>query len=89
MSTRRDPFAPYRTADELARGRRQTLVYLAVAVSAVALAIVAQRYVGNPRLTEVYLLAAGLHLLGAVGPAIRWSRTPDLDTALVAERIEP
>lgn len=85
MSSRRDPFAPYRTADELARGRRQTVLYLAVTVAAVVLAIVAHRYVGDPRLTRVYLLAAGLHLLGAVGPAIRWSRTPDLERVPVTE----
>jgi hypothetical protein len=65
------------------------MVYLAITVAAVMLAIVAQRYVGDPRLTRVYLLAAALHLLGALGPAIRWSRTPDLETVRVSERVEP
>lgn len=80
MSSKRDPLGPYRTPDELARGKRQTAINLVIAVLAVTLSGVAGRHLDDDRLATVYLLAGLLHFLGALGPAIRWSRTGEFET---------
>lgn len=77
MSTTRDPFAPFQTRDELAKGKRKVLLSLAVAVVATVLGVLAVRAVGDPRLATAYLAAAALHFGAGLGPAIRWSRTPE------------
>ncbi|UMG91907.1 hypothetical protein [Nocardioides sp. TF02-7] len=74
MSTA-SPLGPYRSPEELARGRRRALVHLLVAVAALGLALVAHRAVGDDQLVRTYVLAGGLFLLGALGPMIRMSRT--------------
>lgn len=79
MTRRPEPFPPYSTPEELARGRRKMLVYLAITVGAVVLAAVAAREVGDGRLVAAYVVAAVMHLISALGPAIRWSRTPELE----------
>ena len=81
MTNRTEPFPPYSTPQELARGRRKMFTYLAITVGAVVLAAVAARQVGDGRLVTVYVVAAVLHLVSALGPAIRWSRTPALEQA--------
>lgn len=78
-TTTPNPFGPYATPDELARGKRKTIVSLAVAVIAVALSVVAGRTVDDTRLVTVYLLAGALHLAACLAAAVRWSRTPDFD----------
>jgi len=70
---------PYATRDELAKGRRTAIWSIAVAVVAVGLAVLASRTVEDQRLVTVYLLAGALHFVAALGPSIRWSRTPDFD----------
>jgi len=79
MSSRTEPFPPYATRADLARGRRRVFVYLAITVGAGLLAAVAAREVGDARLVTGYVVAAVMHLLCALGPAIRWSRTPELE----------
>lgn len=81
MPSRRDAFAPYATDAELSRGRRRMLVYLAIAVAAAVLAMVAEREVGDSRLVTVYVVAAVMHLVSALAAAIRWSRTTALQPA--------
>lgn len=80
-ATTPNPFAPYPTPHELARGKRKALVSLVVAVVAIALSVVASRTVADGRLVTVYLLAGGLHFAACLAAAVRWSRTPDFDTA--------
>jgi hypothetical protein len=75
------PFGPYPTPAELAKGRRKTIVSLVVAVAAVALAVVASRTVADGRLVTVYLVAGGMHFGACVAAAVRWSRTPEFDSA--------
>jgi hypothetical protein len=70
-------FGPYATRDELAKGKRRTIVNLLVALFAVALSIVASRLVSDGRLVALYLAAGGLHFAACVAAAVRWSRTPD------------
>ncbi|NYJ03023.1 hypothetical protein HNR19_003721 [Nocardioides thalensis] len=79
MSQKTEPFPPYSTREELARGRRKMFVYLAITVGAAVLAMIAAREVGDGRLVTAYVVAAVMHLASALGPAIRWSRTPELE----------
>lgn len=79
MSQKTEPFPPYTTRQELARGRRKMFVYLAITMGAVLLAALAAREVGDGRLVAAYIVAAVMHLASALGPAIRWSRTPELE----------
>jgi len=72
-------FSPYRTRDELTKGKRKAVLSLVVAVAAIALAVVASRTVDDPRLVTFYLLAGGLHFVACLGAAIRWSRTPEFE----------
>ena len=74
-----NPFGPYATREELLKGKRKAVLSLVVAVLAVALAIVASRAAGDPRLMVVYLLAGGMHFAASVAASIRWSRTPEFD----------
>ena len=74
-------FSPYRTRDELTKGKRKTVLSLLVAVAAMALAVVASRTVDDSRLVLFYLLAGALHFVACLGAAIRWSRTPDFEPA--------
>jgi hypothetical protein len=69
-------FAPYSTRAELAKGKRKALLSLAVAMTAVILAIVASRTVDDDRLVAVYALAGGMHFVVCLVASIRWSRTP-------------
>lgn len=76
MSTPKpDPFGPYATPEELARGKRRAVVNLLVAAVAASLAVVAHRAVGDPRLVQTYLVAAALFLGAGVGPLVRVTRT--------------
>jgi hypothetical protein len=75
------PFRPYATRDELARGRRRFLLNVLVSLAASGLALVAHRTVGDPRMVELYVVAAVLYLVSSLGPAIRWSNTPAFDAA--------
>jgi hypothetical protein len=79
MSRTPDPFAPYATPEELARGRRRAALMLVVGAAALVLAIVARRYVDDVRLVRTYLLAGGLHLVAAIGPIVRISRTGEFE----------
>lgn len=81
MSSTPAPFRPYADRRELARGRRNFALNLAVAVAAAVLAVVADRTVGDPRLVQMYVVGAVLYLVASLGPAIRWSNTPSFDTA--------
>jgi hypoxanthine-guanine phosphoribosyltransferase len=74
-------FGPYATREELLKGKRKAVLSLAIAVSAVALAILASRTVEDSRLVVVYLLAGGMHFAASVAASIRWSRTPEFDRA--------
>jgi hypothetical protein len=71
-----NPFRPYATRRELAKGRRQMLVNIAITLAAAALAVVAHRTVGDERLVQMYVVGAVLYLVAALGSAIRWSNTP-------------
>ena len=75
-STTPNPFGPYATPDELAKGKRRTLVSLVVAVMAVSLSVLASRTVDDQRLIAVYLVAGALHFAAGLAAAVRWSRTP-------------
>ena len=75
MSRQRDPFPPYATPEELAKAKRRAARFLVIAAAALVLAVISDRYVGDPRLERVYLLAGVLHLLAALGPMVRISRT--------------
>lgn len=79
MSRTTHPFRPYATCDELARGRRQAVLNVVISLAASSLAVVAHRSVGDSRLVQMYVVAAVLYLVASLGPAIRWSNTPDLD----------
>jgi hypothetical protein len=72
-------FGPYKTPAELAKGRRKTILSLAVALVAVVLAVVASRTVADGRLVTVYLVAGVMHFCACVAAAVRWSRTPEFD----------
>jgi hypothetical protein len=68
-------FGPFETRQELAKGKRRTIIYLVVAVLAVVLSIVASRSTGDGNLVIVYLVAAAMHFAASVAAAVRWSRT--------------
>jgi hypothetical protein len=72
-------FGPYATPEELLEGKRRAVLCLVVALLAVALAIVASRTVGQPRLVVVYLTAGGMHFAASLAASLRWSRTPEFD----------
>jgi hypothetical protein len=72
-----NPFGPYATPEELAKGKRKAMLSLFVAVVAVAGFVVAARTVADGRLMTVYLVAAALHFAASVSASVRWSRTPD------------
>jgi hypothetical protein len=72
------PFPPYSTPAELAKGKRKTVLTLALAVGAVLLAIVARRVVEDDRLVTAYAAAAILWSAVALGEAVRWAHTGDL-----------
>ena len=79
MNNKTDPFGPYRTPDELAKGKRRAVINFLVAAVALAMSVVANRAVGDDRLVSTYLLAGGLYLVAGIGPAIRASRTPEFE----------
>lgn len=79
MSRKQEPFAPYGTPEELARAKRRAARFLVIAAAALVLALVVERYVGDVRLQRIYLLAGVLHLLAAVGPIVRISRTGEFE----------
>lgn len=79
-TTTPNPFAPYATPVELAKGKRKAIVSLVVAVLAITLSVVASRTTDDHRLVTVYLLAGGLHFVACLGASVRWSRTPEFDT---------
>jgi hypoxanthine-guanine phosphoribosyltransferase len=83
---RNDPFGPFTSPEELARGRRTMLANLAIALAALVLAVVVSRNYDDGRLLAVYLLAGGLHFVAALAAAVRWSRTPEFATEL--ERVD-
>ena len=72
-------FGPYSTRDELLKGKRKTVLSLAVALLAVTLAVIASRSVDEPRLVVVDLVAGGMHFAASVAASVRWSRTPEFD----------
>jgi hypothetical protein len=72
-------FGPYPTRAELDKGKRKAMIGLAIAVSAVVLAVVASRTVGDLRLVVVYLVAGGMHFAASLAASVRWSRTPEFD----------
>ena len=74
-----DPFGPYASPEELAKGRRRALVNLAVAAVAFTLSLVAHGAVGDDRLVATYLLAGALFLANAVGPLLRVGRTGEFE----------
>lgn len=86
MSTRPDPFGPYQSPAELARGRRTALANLVVSVAAVVLAVVSARLYDDGRLVAAYLLAGTMFFVAGLAASIRWSRTPEF--ALELERVE-
>lgn len=75
------PFRPYPNRHELVRGQRRFTINLLIAVAAALLALVAHRAVGDPRLVQMYVAAAVIYLVSSLGPAIRWSNTPEFETA--------
>ncbi|MFC5728196.1 MULTISPECIES: hypothetical protein [Nocardioides] len=77
--TKPDPFGPYPSPEELARGKRRAAVNLLVAAVAATLAVVAHRAVGDPRLVQTYLVAALLFLGAGLGPLVRVTRTGDFE----------
>jgi len=79
MRDKTDPFGPYATQEELAKGKRRAVVNLLVAAVALSLAVVADRAVGDDRLVHTYLLAGGLYLVAGLGPALRVSRTGEFE----------
>lgn len=79
MSKKTVPFGPYDTAEELARGKRRLLVSLLLAVGAAVLGVVALRAVGDDRLVTVYAGAAVIWFVSALGEAVRWSNTTQLE----------
>ncbi|WP_435772019.1 hypothetical protein [Nocardioides sp. SYSU DS0651] len=70
-----DPFGPYLTPEDLAKGKRRALLNLVVAAVAFSLSLVAHRLVGDDRLVSTYLLAGGLFLVAGIGPLLRVTRT--------------
>jgi hypothetical protein len=74
-----DPFGPYRSAEELAQGKRRAVVNLLVAAVALSLSVVAHRSVGDSRLVSTYLLAGALFLAAGIGPLVRVSRTGEFE----------
>ncbi len=75
----KQPFPPYSTPQELTKGKRTLALTLVIAVGAALLGIVAQRAVGDDRLVTAYTAAAIIWALAAVGEAVRWSRTGELE----------
>lgn len=75
------PFAPYATPDELAKGKRKTILTLVLAIGAALLAVVAQSAVGDQRLATVYVAAAIIWILSGLGEALRWSNTGEFESA--------
>lgn len=80
-TTKPDPFGPYPTPEELAKGKRRAMVNLLVAAVAASLAVVAHRAVGDPRLVQTYLVAAALFLGAGIGPLVRVTRTGEFERA--------
>lgn len=74
-----DPFGPYASPEELARGKRRALVNLVVAAVAFTLSLVAHGMVGDDRLVMTYLLAGSLFLANAAGALLRAGRTGELE----------
>ncbi|KAA1427349.1 hypothetical protein [Nocardioides antri] len=79
MARKSDAFVPYATPEELAKGKRRAARYLVIAAAALVLAVVADRVVADEHLRQVYLLAGLLHLVAAVGPILRITRTGELE----------
>lgn len=72
-------FAPYATPDELAKGRRKTVLTLFLAVGAAVLAVVARTVVHDDRLATVYAVAAVVWTGIALGEATRWASTGEFE----------
>jgi hypothetical protein len=81
MSSKPDPLGPYATPEELAKGRRRAALMLVVGAAALVLAVVARRYVDDETLVRTYVLAGALHLVAAIGPIVRISRTAEFEHA--------
>ena len=81
MRRQQRPFAPYATPDELAKGKRKTILTLLLAVGAALLAVVARSVVEDERLATVYVAAAILWILSGLGEALRWSNTGEFEPA--------
>lgn len=79
MTRKPDPFGPFETPEELARGRRRAAINLLVAAVASCLAVVAHRTVGDARLVQTYLLAGALFLAAGIGALVRLSRTGEFE----------
>ena len=81
MSRIRQPFRPYADHKELAKGKTQVFLSVAISMVALLLAKLSQSTVGDHRLVQLYVVAAVLYLVASFGPAIRWSNTPAFDAA--------
>lgn len=80
MSQKRT-FSPYATPEELAKGKRKTLLTLLLVVGAAVLAVVAHRVVQDDRLVTAYAAAAIVWAAIAIGEAVRWSSTGEFERA--------
>lgn len=81
MPRKSDAFSPYASPEELAQGQRRAVLWLVIGAAALVLAFVARQYVEDVRLVRTYLVAGALHVLAAVGPLVRISRTGEFQRA--------
>lgn len=81
MPRKSDAFSPYASQEELAQGQRRAVLWLVIGAAALVLAFVARQYVEDVRLVRTYLVAGALHVLAAVGPLVRISRTGEFQRA--------
>jgi hypothetical protein len=79
MSHIRHPFRPYADRKELAKGKTQVFLSVAISMVALLLAKLSASTVGDDRLVQLYVIGAVLYLVVSLGPAIRWSNTPAFD----------
>ena len=72
---RQSLWQPFPTSAETARARRRLAASLVIMVGAAVLAAFTSRTVGDERTVTLYLVAAGIHLVVALGTALRLSAT--------------
>lgn len=69
---------PFTSKADVSRARRRLAASLVMMVGAAVLAAYTSRTIGDQRTVTLYLIATGIHLVVALGTALRLSASEDL-----------